>query len=349
MKEISYKELMFKVAKIEGPLFSIKGVGKLGKSLIYSQSKGSKRAKRYKVPDNPDTIDQKSQRGFMTNAVLAWKTDGYTLLDIEAWNLFASIQKKTLSGYNVFLREYINYAKEGYTWHPMWNCVMENLTHMSCDVYVNYYTNNEHRLRSGTSKRVMLKSTAPTRVDGKYKYAISGLEQNTKYYFYVGPWFPGPSERTGIYSFKTLQYTPPPVDIGSEAVDRTNYIGDVHTLVDETNPANASGTITEVEIYKTESWGNIKVAIFYQVAGNFLSTRSWVDLGVPPQGYSKHVVSLEVHEGDYIGICTGSGSVDFDYSGVGWWDIGSDQIPCTNVEFTHSAGRAVSVKGTGIL
>ncbi len=337
------------MAKIRGPLFSMEGSGKINKSIIYSENKGIKTAKRYKVPFNPDSDNQKDQRGFMANAVLAWKTDGYTALDIEAWNLFASIQKKTLTGYNMFLREWINNTKAGLTWHPMWNCVIEDPTHMSCDVYINYYTNNEHRLRSGTSKYVMLKSTAPTRVDGKYKYPISGLEQNTRYYFYVGPWFPGLSERTGIYSFKTLPYTPPPVDIGSEAVDRTNSIGDVHTLVDETNPANASGTITEVEIYKYSSYGNIKVGIFHQVAGNFLSTRSWVDLGTPPQGYSKHVVSLAVQEGDYIGICTGSGSIDFDYSGTGWWDIGSDQIPCTNVEFTYAANRAVSVKGTGIL
>ena len=337
------------MAKIRGPLFSMEGSGKLGKTIIYSKNKGIKTAKGYKVPYNPDSDDQKDQRGFMANAVLAWKTDGLTALDIEAWNLFASIQKKTLSGYNMFLRGWINGAKGGVTWHPMWNCDIKDPTHMSCDVYINYYTNNEHRLRSGTSKRVMLEPTSPTRVDGKYKYAISGLEQNTKYYFQIQPWYPGLSERTGIYSFKTLPYTPPPVDIGSEAVDRTNSIGDVHTLIDKTNPANADGTITEVEIYTNTSYGNFKVGIFYQVSENHFTTRSWVDLGTPGKGYSKHVVSLAVQEGDYIGVCTGSGSIDFDYSGVGWWDISSDQIPCTNVEFSYDAGFAVSVKGTGIL
>lgn len=326
----------------------MEGLGKLGTSIIYSKNKGIKTAKRYKVPYNPDSDDQKDQRGYMKGGVLAWKTDGYTAIDIEAWNLYAKIQKGFLSGYNMFLKERINSNKIGHTWYPLWNCVIEDPGHASCTVYINADTNMIDKLYLGKSKNSMLEET-PGVFDGeKYKFAIAGLEQNTKYYFYIKSTLADRDVRTGIYSFKTIKYTAPPLDVGNEAIDRAGQIGGELTVVDKFNPANENGTITEVEVW-LKNRTSIKIAIFFAVSGNYLSTRSWVDLGYHDPGYSKHVVSLPIQAGDFIGLYTGAGEIKNDETGIGRWLKGGDFVPCTNVEFFYSVKNTISLKGTGIL
>jgi len=338
----------FILAKSKGPLFSIKATGKIAETVIYEEWKGIDTVKKYVKPKNPQTGIQQEQRGYMTGAVLAWKTDGYTISDIEAWNVYAKIQKGFLSGYNMFLKERINFSKLGYTWHSLKNCVIEDITHMSCNVYVDYYVNNEHRLHLGKSKNVLIEEIQGTFLGDKYKFLLTGLEQGTRYYFFVGAWGASVQERTGIYSFKTGTYVGPPVDVGNEAIDRIDSVGGELTLIDTYNPANANGTITEVEVYLT-NLTSIKVAIFYQEIGNYFSTRSWVDLGYQPAGYSKHVVNLPIHEGDFIGIYTGAGEIKWDDTGLLIYYKVGDSIPCTNVEFPYSASNAMSLKGTGIL
>jgi len=348
MKNTSYLKGWFRVAKIKGPLFSIEGLGKINKSIIYSKNKGIKTAKSYMVPCNPDSDDQKVQRGFMANSILAWKTDGYTMSDIEAWNVYAKTQKGSLSGYNMFLKERINFSKLGYTWHSLKNCVIEDITHMSCTVYIDYYVNNEHRLHLGKSKNVMIEEIQGIFLGDKYKFSLTDLEEDTRYYFYVGPWGEAVQERTGIYNFKTITYSPPTLDVGNEAIDRIDSVGGELTIVDKYNPANENGTITEVEVYLANET-SIKIAIFFQVSGNFLSTRSWVDLSYQPAGYSKHAVNLPIQAGDFIGIYTGAGEIKTDETGVGRWIQVGDLIPCTNAEFFWGDNYTISLKGTGIL
>jgi len=285
----------------------------------------------------------------MKNAVLAWKTDGYSDLDIEAWGVYASIQKKILSGYNLFLRHRINAAKAGVNWHKLTNCIIEDITHVSCNVYINVDSNWMDRLYSGTSKYSMLKETQGTFDGTRYKFSVTGLEKLTRYYFNIHNLYEEKGQRTGIYSFKTIDYTPPPVDIGNEAIDRFDQIGGGLTMADKYNPANKSGTITKVEVFWPGPTSNLKVAIFFQVSGNFLSTRSWVNLPSVPSGHSEHEVNLPVQAGDFIGCYIGARDIDTDSTGVGVWMKGGDSVPCTNVEFGFSNGTALSLKGTGIL
>jgi hypothetical protein len=327
----------------------MEGSGKLGKTIIYSKNKGIKTAKGYKVPYNPDSDDQKDQRGFMANAVLAWKTDGYTVLDIEAWNLFASIQKKNLSGYNMFLRERINAEKNEKAWTVLTNCIIEDVTGVGCKVYVDVIGFMAHRLYLGTSKLSMLKEFEGTFEEGHYKFSVAGLENLKRYYFYVKyPWADDVS-RTGIYSFKTIETVGYPLEMGNEAVDRIDNSGGEITLVDKYRPANKDGTITKIEIYCRSGILDAKVAGFFVVEGNFLSTRNYITLEDIPEGFSSHDVELVVKEGDYIGIYTGSRDIDVDNTGVGRWAAGGDQIPCTNKEFFYSEDGAVSVHGYGIV
>jgi transcription elongation factor Elf1 len=140
------------------------------------------------------------------------------------------------------------------------------------------------------------------------------------------------------------------IDVGCAAIDRalsqTN-----RTLINKGNPANADGTITNVEYYLAAGNGNVKIAIFEKVDTIKFTTRDYVDLGTKEAGYHSDNVSLEVKEGDYLGIYSIKA---LDYSGSGgdgvwlYWSGTCDAIPCTNQTFDYLDTDGVcSVYGTG--
>ncbi|GAI02841.1 unnamed protein product, partial [marine sediment metagenome] len=88
------------MAKVRAPLMSFDARGQLAKSLVYLGWKGLKTVRQYVIPANPKTDDQQQQRGYFTNAVDQWHTDGFTSDDVKAWNLLALALKKVLSGFN---------------------------------------------------------------------------------------------------------------------------------------------------------------------------------------------------------------------------------------------------------
>lgn len=138
------------------------------------------------------------------------------------------------------------------------------------------------------------------------------------------------------------------IDVGAEAINRGATLGS-STIISKDNPANLSGTITQVEIYTNSELTNVEVAIFEEVSPDTFTTRSNVTLGTVAAGYTSHVVSLAVVAGDYIGIFH-SGGIDKDNSGgAGVWNaLGLDKIPCTNELFgTFYANNRLSLKGTG--
>jgi len=139
------------------------------------------------------------------------------------------------------------------------------------------------------------------------------------------------------------------IDIGSPAITRPSY-STAGTVIDKNNPANATGKITSVEIFASTALFNVKVATFYVVSGNNLSTRDYESIpDVPGQGTRTFPVDLEVKEGDYLGIYyTSTGGVSVDTLGGGRWrNIATDNIPCTNTPFVFTDVRTSSLYGTG--
>jgi len=128
------------------------------------------------------------------------------------------------------------------------------------------------------------------------------------------------------------------------------------THVNKSNPANATGKITRIEMYAYANLSNCKVATFYRPdpAGfpNKLSTRDTESIGTVISG-SKQIfeVDLDVVEGDYIGIYFTAGYLCADQPGYdGRWYINEDKIPCINQTFEVSAtSDTVSIYGTGSL
>jgi len=151
------------------------------------------------------------------------------------------------------------------------------------------------------------------------------------------------------------------ITIGQEAADREDDTGMGGTFINEEITATGTGKITSVEIWANTELLGCEVAIFYRpdpdgFPDNF-TTRDHEtvqivgqDPGVVPAGSKQTAtVDLDVEEGDYLGIYNSnfmSGFVEADDSGYCWVDIGTDNIPCTNVELTYSL-CVLSLYGTG--
>ncbi|GAJ03758.1 unnamed protein product, partial [marine sediment metagenome] len=164
----------------------------------------------------------------------------------------------------------------------------------------------------GTSKFSMLKEFEGTFAINKYTFVVTGLSKEKKYYFYVKNTSVNESGRTGIYSKKTTEYVPPPVpiDIGSEAVEGNNGVGNNKTIISKINPANATGTITKIEIYPRNKMSNVKVATFTEVSPGVFTTRDYEVIGTVTAGAKRtFVVNIDVVEGDFIGFYSSSGSI----------------------------------------
>ncbi|GAH83702.1 unnamed protein product, partial [marine sediment metagenome] len=148
---------------------------------------------------------------------------------------------------------------------------------------------------------------------------------------------------------KTKGPDPTIIDIGSPAIDRAASVGS-RTAVAQDNPANATGIITSVELWFIGAATNVKVATFFLVSGNNLSTRDYEVIG-NVSGGSKQIkaVNLEVHTGDFIGVYWEETYIELDTSGGNTWQGGADNdyIPCVNQLFTLSAGWVISLYGTG--
>lgn len=173
------------MAKIKGPLFSLGAEGRIAGKLIHRKLKSIKIVKKYVIPGNPKTEDQKTQRDYLKDAVLGWKTDGYSDLDIGAWKLSASIQKKILSGYNLFLRKRINADKDDKNWTKLTNCIISDITGVGCKVVINVASDMDGKLFVGTSKVLMLREISGVYNTDHYKFTVSGLLPETRYYFYI--------------------------------------------------------------------------------------------------------------------------------------------------------------------
>jgi len=138
------------------------------------------------------------------------------------------------------------------------------------------------------------------------------------------------------------------IDMGNAATDRASSTSFANTWIDRNNPANATGTITSIEIYIATAVTGLDIGIFYVESGDTLSTRDDVTIGALGAGYHQVDVDLDVVLGDYIGYTKDTGTVDVgsDVS-TGEWYVDGDYVPCTSKAFTQYANRVHSLYATG--
>ncbi|MBA7585748.1 hypothetical protein ES708_27737 [subsurface metagenome] len=145
------------------------------------------------------------------------------------------------------------------------------------------------------------------------------------------------------------------IDIGVPAENYTSSWCD-GTLINKSNPANASGKITNVQIYTKAIMPTVYVATFYRPdpSGfpNNLTTRDteYISDSIAV-GYHAFDVDLDVEAGDYIGIMFQNGDIEKKIGGEqGVWYINhADWLPCDNKTFYLQAGNALAIYGTGTI
>ena len=146
-----------------------------------------------------------------------------------------------------------------------------------------------------------------------------------------------------------LDIQPQTIDIGAAAIDRGSDLAGSYTMVAAENPANASGTIDTVEVWLNAQCTSFDVAMFEQVSANTFTTRDTENEGTVAAGSKQTLITdLTVVTGDFIGwYGNGTGSIERDLVGTGYWVEVADYIPCTNQVITFYATRTISLYGTG--
>ncbi len=121
----------------------------------------------------------------MKEAMLEWGTDGYTVKDIEAWNLYARSNRRTLTGMNIFLSEKINASKAGEDWTKLIDCIISDITGSGCTVVINIASDKTGKLYIGESERAMVKEFEGVFDTDHYTFTINDLLPGKRYYLYI--------------------------------------------------------------------------------------------------------------------------------------------------------------------
>lgn len=317
--------------------------------MIYRNRKGFNDVKKYVKTINPDLPGQAVQKGYFKDAIEEWKEGGYSAEDIQAWNLYARVKRKKASGFNMFTKYKIGADVESKAWKRLTNCNIYDVTGAGFKVDIKVEGDHSGKLYYGTSKLYMVNEVPGVFSVDKYTFDVTGLSMLTNYYFYIKNTRVNKGGRTGIYSQKTVLYTPIIIDIGSDAIDRTTQWLSAYTVIDYNNPANATGKIHTIELWCAVNMSDVRVGIFYKVGANW-STRDYYSISGTVVAGAKRIypVDLNVEIGDYIGIYNGWGNMELSTFGGGYCHKSGIWIPCTNQSFGYSPNRTLSLGGIGL-
>jgi hypothetical protein len=191
------------MAKVKGPLFSLSASGQIAKTLVYGDWKGIDIVRKYVIPANPNTALQQTQRGYFAAAVEDWHTDGFTAVDVAAWNLYALAQKVAASGFNMCTKLKVNCAVDGEAWVPLVDCLVTAIGAAGAQINITGTVGSTVKLYWGTSKTSMFNEEDMVDTAGDYEVTLAACSATTKYYFYIMDKTAANQARTGIYSFTT--------------------------------------------------------------------------------------------------------------------------------------------------
>lgn len=143
------------------------------------------------------------------------------------------------------------------------------------------------------------------------------------------------------------------ITIGYEPGNLGDYQDITTTFVTKQGPASGTGTLDTWKMYLTQNGANVKVATFYVVSGNNLSTRDYESIGTVTSGSIQTFTGLstDVATGDYAGIYGTAGRIsDTVVGGSGarlYYRSGSN-IPSTNTTFSQTTtNQLMALYATG--
>lgn len=190
------------MAKVKGPLMSMRASGQLGKTLVFSRWKGEPTVRQHVVPANPNTGGQQAVRNNFKAGVLEWHTAGYNAIDRTAWNTFAGTYSDPRSGFNQMVAEFRACMEAGNVWSRLATAVINTGTTKQIVLVLASLEDATTVGYIGTSPTYMPTSQAAVSSGGDTVQTITftGLTTGVKYYFYAKQTLGGKGGRTGVYS-----------------------------------------------------------------------------------------------------------------------------------------------------
>jgi len=142
------------------------------------------------------------------------------------------------------------------------------------------------------------------------------------------------------------------IDIGLAAVADGNNFSATYTYIQLDNPANATGTITQVQVYADISITGMRAGTFYNTGANTYKCRASAALGDAPadQVTTFPGLSIAVVAGDFIGGYHGTGYMELTVDATKSFIYVSGEFIDADDETTYSApiGRHIALYGTGV-
>ena len=191
------------MATVIAPLFSFSASGKLAKTLVYFPYKSLKVVRSYVVPANPNTTGQQAQRSNFTDGVDEWHAAGYNAVDLTAWNVLAATLGGALSGFNAFMRWFINTEVAGFVWQRLAEIVISAVGVAGFTVTLSATSGGTAPvLHWGSSDTFMPNTITMSDLTGdSWDADLTGLASGVKYFFFIDRGNPNLSTnygRTGI-------------------------------------------------------------------------------------------------------------------------------------------------------
>jgi hypothetical protein len=192
------------MAKVTGPLFSLSASGQIAKMLVYMKWKGLDDVRKYVVPANPNSAGQQTQRSYFTLALNSWHTTVWYDVDLIAWNTYAGILAKVMSGFNAFVKNYVDVKVAGLTPKTCSNYVATPAaTTATIEFDCTITAAKEATLKYGTSKTAMISSKDVAGDGTQLTFSLTGLSASTIYFCKVVPKDADERAFSGIYTFTT--------------------------------------------------------------------------------------------------------------------------------------------------
>jgi len=192
------------MAKVTGPLFSLSASGQIAKTLVFMKWKGIDDVRKYVIPANPNTAAQQAQRAFITAALAMWHVTDWIAADLTAWNLLATTLGKVMSGFNAFVKLFVDANVAGKTYA---SCSNYAPTPADTTASIEFDTTLtgvlEATLKYGVSKTAMVEGEDQAAAAGVLTFALTGLTASTKYFCKVIPKDADELAYSGIYTFTT--------------------------------------------------------------------------------------------------------------------------------------------------
>jgi len=173
------------MAKVKGPLMSFDASGKLANSIVFMKWKGIPTVRAHVKPSNPQTAGQTAQRTKMSDAVVQWHNALLSATDKTAWNLFASSFTAVLSGFNAFVKKYIDLVVAGVTYVLLFSFAVTDNANQTCTIDVTADQGGYHMyVKYGTSKNALINSELMADdADDSYSFTTAALVSGQRYFF----------------------------------------------------------------------------------------------------------------------------------------------------------------------